>query len=570
MPSKLVEFEIARPAIFGVNSSASGDVMPKEYAVQANNVVFNDEGVAECRRGSQKQHSTPLTDYPIVGEFATDQTVRQIFNTVDQAGADITIFSTEDGIFKSKGSSIENITGTITAPSAGNWKFVNLNNEVLGFQAGNVACKLTDVGGGEFEDFVLTGTPASAPINTTTNVIQDVLSAFGRLWVLEGDELHYSSTLVPEDFRTSDENNSSDGGTFTLNATYLNGKAKPVAIREFNGNLLVMCEDHITVWANPWNPNDSGANYGGNTSTVVTYTAPMQVLETIGGVGCIARDSIQDTQNDIVFLSEQGVTSLSRVIQEKSMPIKRHSDNMRQEVLELIRSSNSSKNIWSAYLPAKGNYLFGSPVLGKCFLLDLSAPLPDNTYRMATWDKVLTTMDASPQSRLGTGDDVWEALWISEDVNYISKMGGFNDGSSTGTADGTSYLMTFESAWTSILEEFENNIKMPKRMGVVIKGSGSQSFSMNLAFDYGDYVGSRAKTGTSVLSNPSTYVDFNYGGVTIDEDTAYYGTATNIKLSTLSGYGKGRILKIKVTSTIDGNVVSLQRISINCKVGRRL
>jgi hypothetical protein len=183
MPSRLVEFEIARPAVYGVNTSASGDVMPKEYAVKAQNLVISEEGYAESRRGSRVLHSDTLR---FISSLGTDQRVRQIFQTTDQNGDDLTIFSTENAVYKIDGAVVTDITGTMTTPTAGNWKFVNLNDEIIGFQKGHIACIMTNPASGTFANATLTG--SEAPVNTTSSVVQDVLGAFGRLWVLEGDQ----------------------------------------------------------------------------------------------------------------------------------------------------------------------------------------------------------------------------------------------------------------------------------------------------------------------------------------------------------------------------------------------
>lgn len=558
MPSRLVEFEIPRPGIYGVNTSASGDVMPKEYSVKTTNLVFSDEGYTESRPGSTNMHSQTIQ---AALSAAGVQRVRSIFQTVDENGADLLIIGTEDGICKLASGTLTNITGTITAPTAGNWKFVNLNDQIIGFQSGHNAIILATPSSGTFADITFTG--ADAPLSSGQNA-QDIYAGFGRLWVLDGDILRYSTILAPTNFAPTGTGN--DAGYFDLNAVYLNGQQSPVAITEFNGNLILFDERHITVWEYPWNPNGTGAGYGGGYGGSSTDPA-MGVLETIGGVGCIARDSIQHTQNDLVFLSEQGVTSLSRVVQEKSMPIQRLSDNIRQDLLSMIRNADPT-TIYSTYLEGKGTYFIGSGDESKIYLIDVAAPLPDGTYRATMWAKNAVAMAVRPQDRLSGGDDVWAAVYISDQDQYLSTCEGYLDYIPNGGETGSTYNITYESAWTVINEEFANNIKMPKKMGVVIKGSGAQSYDINLAFDYGDFTDSKARTGTAVLSTPSRYGVDTYGGTTEDSTTAYYGAAVAIKQSTLSGFGTGRIIKIKVTSTVNGSKMSLQRISINAKIGR--
>lgn len=531
MPSKLVELEIARPGVFGVNTSASGDVMPKEYSVKSTNLVFADEGYPEARRGSRRTHTTPVTG-----------TVRQISTTAED-GVEYTIFTTETKIYRWNGSTNTDITGTVTAFTDGNWKFATLNGEIFGFQSGAPAIKLANIASGTFVDATITG---DVPPATSGSAVTDVISAQGRLWVLDGDYLRYSESLAGDAWLASN-----GAGFIDLRSSYLKGGAIPVALAEFNGNLIVLAKKHITIWSNPNNPNGT-----------LPGVAAMQIVETIGGVGCIARDSVQYTANDMVFLSDQGITSLGRVVQEKSMPLKRHSDNIRGNVTDLIRSSDMSK-VWSVYHESKGVYLFGSGDHPECYMIDLSGQLPDGSYRVTTWVKTVHTMGVLPQDSLSASDDVWANLFIADEASYISRVKGYLDHSDNATGlTGDTYLIEYESAWTPIVEELENYLKFPKTVGVVIKGQGTQTFTVNLAFDYGGFITAKGKDGTVTLSVPSTYGTAKYG-------TATYGSATSIKEKRVMGFGSGRIIKINYQTTVNGNSVSIQRISMKAKIGKQ-
>ena len=529
MPSKLVELEIARPGVFGVNTSASGDVMPKEYSVKADNFVFSDEGYLEARHGSLRTHASGVTG-----------TVRKIYETKNELGADLIIFATATKIYRKTAGAPVDITGTAVC-TAGNWKFSNLNNEIFGTQAGHAAIKLGTPSSGVFAPATFTGTDKPTEIN-----IIDSMAAFGRLWHLYDDKLTYSSLLLPEDYDPT----GADAGYFNLTASYLKGKARPTAISEFNGNLLVFTDNNVTVWESPFNPN--------GTTTGVT---PMGVLETIGGVGCVARDSIQYTQNDILFLSEQGVTSLSRVVQEKSMPLNRYSDNVKSDIQGLIREVDTD-TIWSAYLEAKGIYFIGSPSSTKAYLIDTSGALPDGSYRTLTWSKTIHEMEVVHEGQLTASDDAWAAVLISDEASYLSQCKGYTDHTPQNGIGGSSYLLTWESAWSSILEDFENYLKMPKKLGVVVKGTGAVNFAINLAFDYGDFTDSKARTATLTLSSPATYGTATY-------NVSTYGGAAAIRESKFMGFGSGRIMKTKITSTVDGNNISMQRVSIKSKIGKQ-
>ena len=62
----------------------------------------------------------------------------------------------------------------------------------------------------------------------------------------------------------------------------------------------------------------------------------MAVEDVIDGVGCISRDTVQDLGSDILFLSDTGVRSLGRVIQEKSAPMRDISRNVRDQLLNEV------------------------------------------------------------------------------------------------------------------------------------------------------------------------------------------------------------------------------------------
>ena len=534
MPSKLIELEIARPGVFGVNTSASGDVMPKEYSVKADNFVFSDEGYLEARHGSLRTSANPVTG-----------TVRKIYETKNELGADLIIYATATKIYRKTAASFVDITGTAVC-TAGNWKFTNLNNEIFGTQDGHAAIKLGTPSTGTFAPATFTGTDAPTEIN-----IVDSLAAFGRLWHLYDDKLVYSSLLFPEDYDPTGK----DAGYFNLTASYLKGKAKPTALAEFNGNLLVFTDNHVTVWEYPWNPNATATGISSLTA------GEMGILETIGGVGCVARDTIQYTQNDILFLSEQGVTSLSRVVQEKSMPLSRYSDNVKANVQGLIREVDVS-TIWSAYLEAEGIYFLGAPSSPRAYLIDTATRLPDETFRTLTWSKTIHEMEVVHEGQLTASDDAWAAVLISDEASYLSQVKGYNDYTPQNGIGGSSYILTWESAWSSILEDFENHLKMPKKLGVVVKGTGAVNFAINLAFDYGDFTDSKARTALLTLSSPSKYGSAQY-------NVSTYGGAAAIKESKFMGFGAGRIMKTKITSTVDGELVSMQRVSIKSKIGKQ-
>jgi len=69
----------------------------------------------------------------------------------------------------------------------------------------------------------------------------------------------------------------------------------------------------------------------------------LTLADLITNVGCIARDSIVNTGTDVMFLSDTGVRSIARVIQEKSAPINDISFNIRDDLVRYVTSQGTTR-----------------------------------------------------------------------------------------------------------------------------------------------------------------------------------------------------------------------------------
>ncbi len=69
----------------------------------------------------------------------------------------------------------------------------------------------------------------------------------------------------------------------------------------------------------------------------------LTLSDVIVGTGCIARDSVQVIGSDVVFLSDNGLMSLGRVIQEKSAPMRDLSRNVRDSLVTYVKSEDKEK-----------------------------------------------------------------------------------------------------------------------------------------------------------------------------------------------------------------------------------
>jgi hypothetical protein len=95
----------------------------------------------------------------------------------------------------------------------------------------------------------------------------------------------------------------------------------------------------------------------------------MSLSDTVEGIGCIARDSIQTTSTDVLFLSNSGVRSLMRTIQEKSAPERDLSKNIRNDLTSVI-AGETLANIKSVYSEREAFYLLTTPSIAGVWCFD--------------------------------------------------------------------------------------------------------------------------------------------------------------------------------------------------------
>ena len=502
MPKNLTPTSVSAPAFNGVNTQRKADILPFQWATRAENCVIDDSGRIAARKGYQNLHATAITSSPAV---------RTIFEYVDAAGLTLNILASGNAIYKLVGSTLTDISGTITTPSADNWKFSNFNGKCVGYQDNHAPIVISAVSG-TFADITLAGT------QQPTTAADEVLSSFGRTWVLDGTDLKYSDSLIETDFN----------GVFDLSTVWLKGMDIPIALAEFNGHLCIFGKQSIVIYSNPFDP-----------------ASTMEVVENIGGVGCIARDSIQHIGTDILFLSAQGVRSLGRTIQEKSMPMHNISQNVTDELNDLVQSETLA-NIKSCYSKTDGFYILSLPTSDITYYFDLRSRLQDGSYKTTTWQTAFTGL-------LVTSDD---NLYMGT-AGYINLYTGHLDNVDSTGSGGSNYDMVYESGWNDL--DIPSVNKIPKRLAVLLLGGNGQTMILKWAFDFEDTFNSFSKT-----IDATGAAEFNVAEFNVDE----YGGGSVYNRIKAPMSRSGQLIKFGINITINGAAVALQQIDMYSKIGR--
>ena len=540
MPNKPIQpVAITSPGFFGINTQDSGVTLDLSFTLEADNAVIDKSGRMAARRGWEYQTTA--------GGTSTLPECMVEFDNYTATGSHTIISGGDEKLYRGETSMSAmpvyntNANATITYTiSDNNWQFkqaefesgTNFSPHMYAVQKGHptlVYHKLPVGGGGggshaHTGDFGLQrlGDVGNVPngYSTTTFTPNVALSAFGRMWManIVNDPLtiYHSVLLDGSDF--------SGSGSGQLNLEkVVPGGDKITALAAHNNFLVIFCEHHIVLYQNA----DDVSNISLN--------------DVIVGTGCIARDSVQVIGTDLVFLSDSGLRSLGRTIQEKSAPLRDLSKNVRDNFLSLV-AVESKDEIRSIYYEKEAFYLLTLPASGFTFCFDVRATLPDGSYRVTRWDSI------DPSSLAVTNDN---RLLLGQ-PNGIAQYKNFTDG-------GSSYVFSYLSPYL----DFGNPAvtKIPKKINVTVIGAINTTLALKWAFDY-----ENSFNNADVQTKEGNIAEYGTAEYNIAE---YSATVFIDKLSTQLS-GNGTILQVGVNASIDSNPLSLQKIDIYSVLGRTI
>ncbi len=505
MSKPLQPLTVAAPGFLGLNTENSGSILPPGWATLMTNLVIDEVGRIASRKGTKQLNAAAIASSPTIGA---------VHEYIDASGNKVNILAADNKIWKEVSGTITDVSGTITTPTGDDWQFVNFNSWCIGFQDGHDPIVSTSA-----------TTPAFADSGGTQYQGVAGLSAYGRLWTVTANTLYYSDLLI---------NNFTGGssGSFDLAKFWPNGMDEAIAIADFNGLLIVFGKNSIIIYENA----DDITN--------------MAIVEGIDGIGCLARDSLQVIGQDLVFLSDSGIRSLSRTLQTGQMPLTDISQHVRSAMMTSVVSETPIK-IKSVYDHLSGYYLLSLPTAGISYYFSVKFPNEDGTWKAAKWDYAPTAMMNSEAN----------ILYVARTAGFLSYVTGWKDEANSTGADGVSYTIDYEGVWNDLgdQEGVAPLLKIPKSVSVLASGTASAAVLFKWAVDYED-----------TFSNVALTFSTN--------EPARFGIATH-GVSVFSSVGKfsrvrgqlgrsGQVIKSGLTTTINGSSFALQRFDLLVKLGR--
>jgi len=503
----LVPLSLVGPGFAGLNTQTSSTIMGPEWASEAQNMVFDDSGRPAARKGWTSQTSTAITGTP---------EIEQLFEYVDLDGT-LTIISAANDKLWSGVSSFTDITGSLTV-TANNWQFANFYGDVYALQAGHDLVKWS-------------GTGNFAAVSPSAGSVPDgncLLAAFGRLWgtSADGQTLKYSVLLDGDDW------GSIGSGSFNFAQVWGDGLDTIQALAAFNNYLVIFGKRHVILLQ-----DDSGSTLGLDPNNA-------RVSDTIIGVGCLARDSVQNVDgDDLVFLSYAGVQSIRRVIQAKGNPKRDVSRNVRDELMKLVYDVDAD-TIRSTYNPREGFYLLLLPSQNYIWCFDTRVSLEDGSWRVTRWNSFI------PSALLTRNDR--ETLY-STSVGKIFKYSNYLDNTA-------SYRLIYHSGWLVVNEQVADRMKILKRLASILFIGGNTSVIFKWGFDFQKLLNSVTKN--TVIGDSGG----EWGLAEWGEDE--FGSGTGLNEFEVPAWGTGQFIKIGVEAIIDNTQVAIQQLQLFTKVGR--
>jgi hypothetical protein len=512
MSQQLQTQSISAPGFFGLNTQDSPLDLEAGFALVATNCIIDQYGRIGSRKGWARVNSSS-------GNLGAND-VGVIHELVQSDGTITVLFAGNNKLFKLDGSNaVVELTygggGTAPTITASNWSCASLNGITYFFQVGHDPLI--------FDPTVSTTTYRRVTEKTgyvgTVPSANIVISAFGRLWV--ADTSTDNVTIFFSDLLAGHVWSTGTSGRLNIDRVWPNGADEITGLATHNNFLIIFGKRQILV-------------YGG-----ATTPATIALSDTVGGIGCIARDSIQSTGKDVLFLSNSGVRSFARTIIEKSAPIGDLSKNVRSDFMAII-GSESLSTIKTVYSETEAFYLLTLPTVKEVYCFDTRVQLQDGSFRVTVWNSIEPTALLSRRN----GD-----VLIGKN-GYIGKYSTYQDHTSA-------YRMQY---YTNHADLGNANVtSLLKRLKIVVIGGSNQFVTMKWGFDFNaNYLSANALIPSQGVS------EYGIGEYNI----AQYSDGVALQTLVVQASGSGKIVQTGYESNISGTSLSIQRIEIQSKDGK--
>lgn len=505
MAQRLQNITIAAPAFKGLNTQDSPLNGDSQYASIVDNAVVDSYG----RIGARKGLELLTTDNTLLGGSKPS-----VLHEYEDTSGNITVFSVVNEKILSGTTTLSEVTPSSYTINNNKFQVVNFNDKCYFFNKGHMPLVYDSVNGMQEMDDV-TGFSGTAPQGNVA------LAGFGRLWVAgvtgQPNTVYWSDLLIGQAWDTG------SSGSLNLDKVWADGSDKVTALSIWNGYLVIFGYNSIVLYQGAEDP------------------ATMSLVDTVSGVGCVARDSVQATGTDLLFLSARGLMSMGRTVQEKSNPINDVSKNIRDDLTAIWKSETD--HVKSVYSAVNSFYLLVFPSTNIIYCFDTRGLLENGSYRVTRW------VTEKHYTFLSTQDDTL----LVANSDGINKYSGYTDNTE-------SYRMRYFSNPLSFGDS--SSIKFLKKIIPTIIGGSGLEASIKWAYDFtNDF------KGQAITLNENGTVAY-YGVSEFNTNAKYVSGGSLLSKKRINTTGSGNTVTVGLECDIEGGALSLQELNIHAMIGR--
>lgn len=511
MAEQLLTTSIQAPGFMGLNLQDSSVGLEDGFATEATNCVIDRGG----RIGSRKGWS-PVSD---VNASLTGFDVKAIGQLITEDGTGYIVIAGNTKLFLSSGTTLTELTygggGSTPTITDDHWQMASLSGALYIYQLGHdplvfdPATSTTEY----------TRVSEMASYAGTVQSANCVISAYGRTWsantTTDKSLIQFSDLLAGQVLTTG------TAGTLDITEIWPSGGDEIISLAAHNGFLYIFGRRQVLIYAGATDPST------------------MFLSDAVSGIGCLARDSVVVTGGDIVFLSDSGVRSLMRVVQEKSAPMRELSLNVKESLISDMAGVDAD-TIKAVYSDTDAFYLLSLSSVDKVYCFDMRNTLQNGAARTTVWTGI------TPKSFCYTRG---KRLLLGQ-TSYVGLYEDYTDNT-------VAYRMAYYTNYFSFQKA--TVIKILKKVGIIFSGGNGNYVTLKWGFDYDTL--SRSHTVRLLAGDAAEFGLSEYSEAEFTNNI-YFSNKV------FQGSGAGTVLQLGVETEINGSSLSVQKLDCYVKEGR--
>lgn len=561
MAKPLQTLLVRAPSFEGLNTEDSPLGQTLTFALSADNAVIDRLG----RLGSRLAFAADTQTINV--QYTTDPTTVRTEKNVTQIGGgdlngkfiilcvvqvtqynpDNNVVDTNYFVCRRDGDTLTELPlppGIPGQVQVGQADIVYFNDNLYVFSAGNPALIYDDANN---EMKAMSTEPNWLPPQVDSGNLADqidgdiALSAYGRLWVTgvgaDYNKIYYSDLLIANqwyDGKAEPTDSQNTGGIIDVSEFWPNGGDRIVSLAAHNNFLIVFGRESILIYANAAS-GDPAAEGG------------IFLQDSMMNLGSVGRDAVVNTGSDVLFVDDSGLRSLSRTIQEKSVPIGDVSRNVRGDIRRVIGEADQNR-IALSYWPSESVIVCLFPDTAQAFVASANAPSSTGGLKMTKWNRCFFNKMFYYENQGTT------AVYLggNTDQNGLLKYEGYTEW------NGQAFTFKYSS--------------MPLDFGEPAKDKFMKSIDYTI-FSLFEETNATARWGYDGNLSRKKAIDIDalipayYNEATFG-DTTFGASGSTIRRYRVNTRGSGSMARIGLDIKILGNEVSVQEINVQTLLGR--